>query len=146
MNKITKIWPTKSGFATEGVFRIDHIGTGVGILLFHRQARVAGGLHVFRGKAEPGSPPDSTQYADTGIAFLLSQLRQWAPLGELTVTIAGGAGMLSGPECVNFGPDLLEEVRSILAREKLSIDIEETGGSKVRSIVLDIDRGEIAII
>jgi chemotaxis receptor (MCP) glutamine deamidase CheD len=44
-----------------------------------------------------------------------------------------------------MGVKVVEAVKEALSKAKLSIAREETGGSKIRSIVLDIDKGQINI-
>jgi chemotaxis receptor (MCP) glutamine deamidase CheD len=45
----------------------------------------------------------------------------------------------------SMGIKVVEAVKAALSKAKLSIAKEDTGGSKIRSIVLDIDKGQIDI-
>ena len=45
----------------------------------------------------------------------------------------------------SMGIKVVEAVKEALSRAKLSIAKEDTGGSRIRSIVLDIDKGQINI-
>ncbi len=146
MEKITTIWPTRCGFATEGKLRVGHIGAGIGLIFFHRELKIGAGLHIFREKADDMAIEGSTQYADTGIAYVISELRKKDAAQCLDIAIAGGASMLSAPKCMNFGPSLVSHVRQTLDREGMKPCLEDIGGNRVRTMILDLNSDEITII
>ena len=132
-------------FASEGLLWIDKIATGVGIIIFNSRNKLAAGIHVLRG-ISPGRIPDNPAYfADTAIEYVLDEFKNKGALNGVSIAIAGGASMLSSSEKENVGSNLVAIVKDILQNKNLSVKLEGVGGTKLRTMILNIDEGKIKI-
>ena len=125
--------------------KIDKIGAGVGVVIFNATHKVAAGMHILREKAPKIKDANPLYYADTLIPYVLSKLKEKGVQPPFSVAVAGGASMLDVPQEEDVGAQLLKTVKELLKKEQLTIKIEHTGGSKVRSILLDIDAAKIKV-
>jgi chemotaxis receptor (MCP) glutamine deamidase CheD len=143
--KTTAVKPMKCEFAEEGILWIDKIATGVGVILYNPQRKFAAGFHVLRGQSR-GQRPDSPAYfADTALEYALGEFtRRGIPL-SVSVAIAGGASLLAGSGQDEGGSALVNQVKDILAGRKLSVKLENIGGTRLRTMILNIDEGKIKI-
>ena len=62
----------------------------------------------------------------------------------LTVQTGLGTGPLEGVLAM-MGQQLVDELKKNISEANLQVKVEETGGTKVRSIVLDVEKGKIVI-
>ncbi len=143
--KTTAVKPMKCEFATEGLLWIDKIATGVGIILFNPQHKIAVGVHVLRGLSQGHETENPAYFADTAVEYVLNELKKRGVNGQISVAIAGGAAMMSSGENENVGSRLVATIKSILLNNNLNIKLEAVGGSKLRTIILNIDEGKIKI-
>lgn len=143
--KTTAVKPMKCEFASEGLLWIDKIATGVGIILFNSNHKLAAGIHVLRGSCRGEAPENPAYFADTAVEYALSEFRKRGAGGRISVAIAGGASMLSSDEGENVGERLVATVKKVLAMHDLKIKVEGTGGNKLRTVILNIDEGKIKI-
>ena len=122
------------------------IGSGVGLAI-HDPITGFGGLLNF-------ILPDSTKangtnsakvpfmFADTGIsAFLKALFEQGAKPENLKVVIAGGAHVMDQTGAFNIGQQNIEALRSRLGDYDVEIQHEAIGGTKSRTISLEIGSG-----
>jgi chemotaxis receptor (MCP) glutamine deamidase CheD len=84
-------------------------------------------------------------YANTAIPFALEELARKGVTPPLSVAIAGGAALLKSQNASGSSQHLVDAVKQALAEASLSVKLEETGGAKMRSMVLDIDAGKIKV-
>jgi chemotaxis receptor (MCP) glutamine deamidase CheD len=131
--------------AKKGQLTVDCIGVGVGIVFYDRIKKVGVGLHVLAPHSAIGSPPNPAKFADSGVTHAIDLLVKEGSQLNPSVTIAGGAAMEGSAAGASMGIKVVEAVKEALLKAKLSIAREETGGSKIRSIMLDIDKGQINI-
>ena len=136
---------TQLGVASSGVLKIDQIGAGVGVILYSSQMKIGAGLHILASKSGPQAPKNPVMYANTAIPHVLNQLREQGVKPPLSIAIAGGAVMLGKQNTASIGPKNVEAVKKALESEGLQVKIDETGGTMIRCIVLDIDAGKIKI-
>lgn len=131
--------------ATAGLLKIDQIGSGVGVLLYSPSKKVGAGLHILA----PGSGRISSQrpimYADTAIPYALEELARKGVTPPFSIAIAGGAALLKSQSASGSSQHLIEAVKQAFAKANLAVKIEETGGSRLRSMLLDIDAGKIRV-
>ncbi len=144
--KTTSIQPMKCQMASEGMLRIDRISAGIGVIIFNRVKRVAVGLHVMRGESRGRECLHPIYYTDTAIPHALSLLEDAGVGPPFSVAIAGGASLLGGGIISSVGATLADVVKAQLTKSGLTVKLVETGGSQIRSIVLDIDHGKIKIV
>jgi chemotaxis receptor (MCP) glutamine deamidase CheD len=143
--KTIAVKPMKCEIATEGLLWIDKIATGVGIILFNPQHKIAAGIHVLRGMSQGAVPENPAYYADTAIQHVLEEFGKMGIQGQISVAIAGGAVMLSSGEGENVGTRLVAAIKSFLSGKNLSVKLESVGGSKLRTMILNIDEGKIKV-
>lgn len=143
--KVTVVAPMKYVFVKQGVLRIDRIGAGVGVIIFNSTHKIAAGFHVLRATAPSGMGGNPAYYADTVIPYVLKHLSAQNVLPPYYIAVAGGASLMSMPAKDGAGSTLLLTVKESLERANLNIKIQETGGTKIRSLVLNIDEGKIRI-
>ncbi|HPI93912.1 MAG TPA: hypothetical protein PLT09_12485 [Deltaproteobacteria bacterium] len=143
--KTTAVKPMKCEFAEEGILWIDKIATGVGVILYNPQHKFAAGFHVLRGRSK-GQRPDSPGYfADTALEYTIQEfVRRGIPL-NVSVAIAGGASLLASHEQDEVGSLLANQVKEILTGRKLDVKLENIGGTRLRTMILNIDEGKIKI-
>ena len=143
--KTTVVKPMKCEFAEEGILWIDKIATGVGVILYNPVRKCAAGFHVLRGQSR-GQRADSPGYfADTALDYVIQEFtRRGIPL-NVSVAIAGGASLLASSEQDEVGSTLVNQVKEILASRKLAAKLENIGGTRLRTMILNIDEGKIKI-
>jgi chemotaxis receptor (MCP) glutamine deamidase CheD len=144
--KETFVRPMQCVFASEGVLRIDRIGSGVGIVLLHKPRRLAAGAHVLRGASAGHQAANPAYFADTVIPHMLDEFSRQGAAKPFSLAIAGGASLLNAPSGDDAGSKLVALVKAVLERAGLPITFEETGDIFVRSILLNIDAGKIKIV
>jgi chemotaxis receptor (MCP) glutamine deamidase CheD len=143
--KTTAVKPMRCEFADEGVLWIDKIATGVGVILYNPQHKFAAGFHVLRGKSKGQRADNPAYFADTVIEYAVQEfLKRSIPL-KVSVAIAGGASLLSSNDQNDVGAGLISQVKEILAGKKLDVKIESIGGTKLRTMILNVDEGKIKI-
>jgi len=100
---------------------------------------------VLRGQSK-GQRSDSPGYfADTALDYTIQEFtRRGIPL-NVSVAIAGGASLLVGAEQDEVGAALVKQVKEILAGRKLDVKLENIGGTRLRTMILNIDEGKIKI-
>lgn len=129
--------------AKKGQLTVDCIGVGVGLVLYDRVKKVGVGLHVLAPRSAVPSPPNPAKYADSGVLHAIDMLAKEGGVANPMVAIAGGAAMEGSVSGASMGIKVVEAVKEMLSKAKLSIAKEDTGGSKIRSILLDINTGQI---
>ncbi|MFA5653607.1 MAG: hypothetical protein WDA72_05805 [Desulfomonilia bacterium] len=135
----------KCEFATEGLLWIDKIATGVGIILFNPSKKLAAGMHVLRGSSQGHVTDNPAYYADTALEHVIAEFKKRGADSRISVAIAGGASMLGSGEEDNMGARLVAAVKGILSRHNLTVKLEGIGGTKLRTMILNIDEGKIKI-
>ncbi len=132
--------------ANSGKLKIDHIGSGVGVILYNSAQKTGAGLHVLAPKSGTLQTKNPVMYANTAIPHVLGQLQAKGVNPPFSVAIAGGAGMMGKETVLNSGKKVVDAVKDALATVNLKVKIDQTGGNKVRTMILDIDAGKIKII
>jgi chemotaxis receptor (MCP) glutamine deamidase CheD len=143
----TKVRLLRCEIATSGLLKIDQIGSGVGVILYSPSHKTAAGLHILAPRLGSHASKNPVMYADTAIPFVMSELGRKGVRPPLSVAIAGGAALLRRQSDSGSSQhlQLVEAVKAELRRAKLSIKIEQTGGTKIRSMTLNIDEGKIRV-
>jgi len=142
----TVVLPMRCYFADRGLLRIENIAAGMGIIFYHAGRKLAAGTHVLRAKSSDGAivAGNPAYYADTALAYMVQHFKGQGAEAPLSVAIAGGGSMMPMTQC-DVGSKIIAAVREALAGHGLSAKLEQTGGSKVRCMLLDIDAGKIKI-
>ena len=143
--KTTAVKPMKCEFTEEGILWIDKIATGVGVILYNPQYKFAVGLHLLRGQSKGQRSDNPAYFADTAMEYAIQEFtRRGIPL-KVSVAIAGGASLLSSDEQGDVGSNLVKQVKEILAGKQLEVKLENIGGTKLRTMILNVDEGKIKI-
>ena len=131
--------------ATGGLLKIDQIGSGVGVILYSPSKKMGAGLHILAPRSGRIASQRPIMYADTAIPYALEELARRGVTPPFSVAIAGGAALLKSQNALGSSLHVIEAVKQALAKAKLSVKIEETGGTQLRSMLLDIDAGKIRV-
>lgn len=132
--------------ATDGLLRIDRVSAGVAVVIFSRTQKVAVGLHALRCNPPEGDEQSNVAYyVETAIPHALAQLEEAGISPPYSVAVAGGASMMGGSRHFDVGSRLVQAAKGCLAASGVQVKMEDTGGSRVRSVVLNIDSCKIKI-
>ena len=131
--------------ANTGVLKIDRIGSGVGVMLYSGTKKTGAGLHVLAPRSGSVASQNPVMYADTAIPHVLRELESAGVKPPFSVAIAGGGSMLGEEKATGTGRKVVDAVREALAKAGLTVKMDETGGTKIRSMALDVDGGRIKI-
>ena len=129
--------------ASTGLLRIDRIGVGIGIILYSAFHKTGAGVHILAPSSGTPTPENPAKYADTAVHYVLDQLKKKGVKPPFSVAIAGGGTMLQS--VASMGPRNVEAVKDVLKKAHLSVKHDQTGGSGIRSMVLDVETGKINI-
>jgi chemotaxis protein CheD len=126
------------------------LGSCVGVSLYDPVSRLGGLLHVML--------PDSTQFnnvnkpakfADLGIPLIVKEMQaKGASLSRLQAKLVGGAQMFSGLDdkmTLNIGKRNADKSREVLKKMGIRILVEEIGGNRGRTMILDTETGKVTI-
>lgn len=131
--------------ATSGFLKIDQIGSGIGVVIYNPLQKVGAGLHILAPSSGSISSKNPLMYADSAIPYAMEQLTRKGVKPPFSVAIAGGASLLKCQTAMGSSRRMIDAVKTALAKAALNVKLENTGGTKVRSITLDIDAGKIRI-
>jgi chemotaxis protein CheD len=138
--------------AGDGVLKTVGLGSCVGVALYDSAAKVGALAHILLPRAtdarrrvqkKPGT------YADVAIPNLLEEMeRLGASPTRIWAKIAGGGEMFATTtnSPLNVGPLNVSSVKEILNKANIPLLGEETGGSRGRSMRLDITSGVVYVL
>jgi len=126
------------------------IGSGIGMTIHDPVGGVGGVLNFIlpdSTKANGTNPAKAPfMFADTGITtFLKALFEQGAKAENLKVVIAGGAHIMDQTGVFNIGQKNLEALKTSLGDFGVKIHHEASGGTKNRTISLEIGSGRSII-
>jgi chemotaxis protein CheD len=134
-----------------GSGRLVTIGLGscVAIALHERKARVSGLAHVLL--PDPSVARDSSnhaRFASTAVPLLIEDMRALGARGAITAKLAGGAslfGTMLGSSQGQMGARNIAAAKAALEGAGIPLLGEETGGFSGRSVVMDVESGELTV-
>jgi chemotaxis protein CheD len=121
------------------------LGSGVSICMFDRKRKV-GGMNSFQLPLIREIGKTTTRFGNVAVWTLIRMmLEDGSKIKNIEAQIVGGA---YNPELSshNMGQENIKIARKILAREKIVVTSEDTGGSKGRKVVFSTHTNEIAIL
>lgn len=133
----------------EEVLVTHALGSCIGVSIYDPVARVGGILHFML----PDSNLDPVKgqehphmFADTGLPRLFRECyRLGAQKPRLRVKVAGGSQVLGNREFFQIGRRNYAALRKILLKNNVLIDNENVGGTKARTLFLEIGTGSVWI-
>jgi chemotaxis protein CheD len=136
--------------AGAGVIATIGLGSCVAITLFDPAARIGGLAHILlpdesmsRDRSNPAKFPASV------VPIVLDEMRKLgASRRRVRAKIAGGASMfgnLIASTSINIGERNVAAVRDVLAKAKIPLVAEDTGGDHGRSVYLFMDDGRVEV-
>jgi chemotaxis protein CheD len=126
-----------------GTLKINRIGVGVGVILHSKSHKTAAGLHVLAANSASPKPDNPAKYANTAIPYALDELNKKGVQPPLTVSVVGGGSMPGVPPEASMGPKVVSAVKEALLKAGLSVQTDRTGGSKIVSMIFDVETGKM---
>ena len=125
------------------------IGSGIGLVVYDPEARVAGILHYMLPDAsidETNAKNQPLMFADTGIPALFKQAYMLgAEQNRIRAFAAGGAQIINQEREFNIGQHNFSALAQILTRENVVIWKQAVGGNFNRTVAIDIATGHISL-
>jgi len=131
--------------ASSGLLKIDRIGSGLGVIIYDNTRRIGTGFHVLAPHSGGLKPTNSFMFANTAIPQALTEIGQKGGSAPFSVAIAGGAVMMGSQPEQASKRNVVDAAKEALREASLPVTLEQTGGNKMRCMVLDIDAGKIKI-
>jgi chemotaxis protein CheD len=134
----------------QGEVLVTHaLGSCIGVAIYDPAVKVGGILHFML----PDSTLDSGKaqeqphmFADTGLPQLFRECyRLGAQKSRLRVKIAGGSQVLGNREFFQIGRRNYAALRKIFLKNNVLIDNEDVGGTRARTLFLEIATGNVWI-
>jgi len=132
-----------------GTLVTHSLGSCMGVSIHDPVAHVGGMLHAMmplsaadpeRARTKPG------MYVDSGMTTLLERMfALGATKRNLVIRVAGGASNMDSDSVFRIGERNYTVLRKILWKNALFIQSEDVGGSKSRTMTLDLATGETTI-
>jgi chemotaxis protein CheD len=119
------------------------LGSCIGLAVVDRRAGAAGLAHIVL-PVNAGAP--ATKFADVAVPALLDEL---VALGAsrifMQAFLVGGASMFASVSALDVGARNAAAVREQLAGRRVPVVAEEVGGSKGRTIRVDVSSGAVSV-
>lgn len=131
--------------ANSGLLRIDRIGSGIGVIIYDNARHIGMGLHILAAHSGGLKPTNNFMFANTAIPQALTEINGKGGNGPFSVAIAGGAVIMGGQAEQNPQKNIVAVAKEALKQASLQVTLEQTGGNKMRCMVLDVDAGKIKI-
>lgn len=125
----------------DGSITTTGLGSCIGLVLFDVAFPIAGMIHIMLPKSPNSTPAFPQKYADTGIAWLVSELgKKGANLNRLRAKYAGGAQMFQSlqMDSLRIGDRNVEAVAERLASLHIPTISTDIGGHLGRTVRFDV--------
>ncbi len=123
------------------------LGSCIGVAVYDPVAKVGGILHFMLPDSSLDLEKAQEQpymFADTGLPCLFRECYRLGALKpRLQVKVAGGSQVLSGRECFQIGRRNYAALRKIFLKNNVLITNEDVGGTKARTLFLEIGTGNV---
>ncbi len=149
MNHTIGIGEAMTSGSRDDVLVTYFLGSCVGVALHDPSSGVGGLVHCLLplSKADPEKAKERPHlFLDTGLSLLLQQLFDLgARRGSLVARAAGGATVLEGVGLFNIGERNVQVMRKVLEKNGVPVVGEDLGGTRVRSLTLEIGTGRTLV-
>ena len=134
----------------QGEVLVTHaLGSCIGVAIYDPAAKVGGILHYMLPDStlDPGKAQEHPHmFADTGLPLLFRECyRLGAQKSRLRVKVAGGSQVLGNREFFQIGRRNYAALRKIFLKNNVLINNEDVGGTKARTLFLEIATGNVWI-
>jgi chemotaxis protein CheD len=134
----------------QGEVLVTHaLGSCIGVAIYDPAAKVGGILHFMLPDStlDPGKAQEHPHmFADTGLPLLFRECyRLGAQKSRLRVKVAGGSQVLGNREFFQIGRRNYAALRKIFLKNNVLINNEDVGGTKARTLFLEIATGNVWI-
>ncbi len=133
--------------ATEGtILRSVAIGSCVAVAAINFKRKIGAMVHIMLPGSAPQHSLEKTKYAFDGIEQLLNQMFETgASMDEIEVCLVGGGNVLKKEDDTICEANI-ESTAQILKEKKIPVMASVLGGTKRKSVFLDIENGCISYI
>lgn len=126
------------------------LGSCVGVCLYDRVPKLGGLAHIMLPSSQQArNNQNPAKFADSAIEMLVAEMtKAGAERNRLTAKIAGGAQMFNfagESDIMKIGERNALAVRETLKRLEIRLLASDTGGNYGRTIVFDIETGDLAV-
>lgn len=148
-DKMNKFINVETGQVKAGrkrsILKSEAIGSCVVITAYDSKKKVGAIAHVMLpGRSLKDGSPHRTRYAADAIDVMINKVvRLGANKDDIEVCLVGGGNVLKRNDDT-IGKDNIESVVELLRKKRIKIKAEALGGTKRRSVSLDVERGSIS--
>ncbi len=132
-----------------GLLVTHALGSCLGLVAYDPMTRVAGMLHAMLPRAEidpEGAELRPALFVETGVPRLLEEFRAAGGRLEAMVLKAAGCGSPLGvDDTFKVGERNYKALRDIVRTNRLLLAAEEIGGSRSRTLTVDVRTGEVHV-
>ena len=127
------------------------LGSCIGVALYDPVLKLGGLIHILLPSFGEftGGVHSRTKFADSGISDLVNALiAAGASKVRLKAKMAGGAAMFamkSGPSANEVGKRNIQSSTETMKRLGIELIAHDTGGNKGRTIIFDVETGQLTI-
>lgn len=136
--------------AEAGVTLVTHsLGSCIGVTIWDPLALVGGMIHFMLPEssiAPEKAATNPSMFCDTGVPMLFRQAYELgAAKQRMIVKVAGGASLLDDNGTFNIGKRNYVLLRKLFWKNGVLITAEDVGGSKARTLRLEVATGRVTI-
>lgn len=146
---IVHVSDAKTSSDPSNVIATYSLGSCIAIALYDPATHIGGLLHfqLPNSKIDPERAKEKPfMFADSGMNILIKKLTSMGTNKKrMSVKIAGGAAMETGPKGFDIGKRNYLSIRKILWKNGMFIDAEDIGGCSPRNMYLNIANGDVTI-
>ena len=125
----------------KGILRSVGIGSCVVVAAYNLRGKTGGMAHIMLPGIAPQQSLEKTKYAFDGIEQLLNQMFETgASTDEIEVCLVGAGNVLQ-KENDTICDSNIESVASILKEKNIPVTVSAIGGTKRKSVFLDVGNG-----
>ncbi len=126
------------------VLKAIALGSCIGVAAYDAGERIGGMAHIMLPGRAPDKAVEKTRYAASAIEEMIGQMIEMGSKpGDIEVCLVGGGNVLERDDDTICESNI-ESVRKILAGKGIVVQASSLGGTKRKSVLLDIDNGRIS--
>lgn len=128
----------------KGILRAIGIGSCVVVVAYALRGKIGGMAHIMLPGIAPQQSLEKTKYAFDGIEQLLNQMFETgASTDEIEVCLVGAGNVLQKEDDAICDANI-ESVTGILKEKSIPVMVSALGGTKRKSVFLDVEDGSIS--